>query len=483
MSKPYEVLLVEDNENHQLILEYELGKIDLDINITTLFLKEDYVNYLSNETVDLIISDYHLPGFSGIQALLIKKKITPEIPFILVSGLLGEDFAVEAMISGAADYIMKDNLLRLNPAVKRELINYRTQKVQESKLVESANQYESLVQTIDGMVWEAYTQPLELTFVSPQAKDIIGISSQSLLQEQSYWLSYVHDNDLESVKAFYDKASSSIGEYHLEFRLVSESKNITWVKDSVQTVRINEKLIMKGLMINISAQKEREYKLNQTLTEKNSLLSEVHHRVKNNMAVISGMIQLQYLNENNPVIKEKLYASVGRIKTMALIHELLYTTNSFNKLNVGEHIQDLIKLTTGTDSSSDITVSVNSNQIMLDINEAVPFFLITHEVIENTFKQLESVNINTDINVNIYHTDLHNVLLQIQFIPSEEYQESMWFTENEEKTHLGLSLVKELSKQLEATYTFKNYDNQQQFELSFIRKETSRGSSGNPLFL
>ena len=79
------------------------------------------VESLDRQTWDIVISDYAMPRFSGLDALRIVKEQRPELPFILVSGTIGEDTAVAAMRAGAQDYIMKSNLARLAPAVEREL--------------------------------------------------------------------------------------------------------------------------------------------------------------------------------------------------------------------------------------------------------------------------------------------------------------------------------------------------------------------------
>jgi len=79
------------------------------------------VEALTNKQWDVIISDYKMPGFSGIKALEIMNEFDMDIPFILVSGTIGEQLAVEAMRKGANDYLMKENLSRLVPAIEREL--------------------------------------------------------------------------------------------------------------------------------------------------------------------------------------------------------------------------------------------------------------------------------------------------------------------------------------------------------------------------
>jgi PAS domain S-box-containing protein len=121
MSKQLRVLLVEDSENDAVLVTRELKKGGYVPVVERVETPESMRKVLNEKTWDLVISDYVLPRFSGLDALKLLKKSGIDLPFVVVSGKIGEDTAVEAMRAGAHDYIMKDNLTRLNPAIKREL--------------------------------------------------------------------------------------------------------------------------------------------------------------------------------------------------------------------------------------------------------------------------------------------------------------------------------------------------------------------------
>ena len=121
MGIPLKVLIIEDSEDDTLFLLRELEKGGYDPVYQRVETAEAMRAALKEKTWDIVLSDYHLPRFSGLQALLLFKKTGIDIPFILVSGMIGEELAVEAMKAGAHDYIMKGNLARLIPAIEREL--------------------------------------------------------------------------------------------------------------------------------------------------------------------------------------------------------------------------------------------------------------------------------------------------------------------------------------------------------------------------
>lgn len=121
MKQPLHALIVEDSENDYRLLVRELSRSDYDVTHTRVETATDLSLALVHETWDIIFCDYTLPHFGVGNALTIAKDTGLDLPFIYVSGTLGADTAVEAMKAGAHDYVMKDSLTRLLPAVAREL--------------------------------------------------------------------------------------------------------------------------------------------------------------------------------------------------------------------------------------------------------------------------------------------------------------------------------------------------------------------------
>ncbi len=121
MSASLRLLLVEDSEEDALLLIREITRGGFDVHNERVETPEVMADALINENWDLIISDYVLPRFSGLAALKLFQQKGIDLPFIIVSGKIGEDIAVRAMKAGAHDYILKNNLSRLVPAINREL--------------------------------------------------------------------------------------------------------------------------------------------------------------------------------------------------------------------------------------------------------------------------------------------------------------------------------------------------------------------------
>jgi CheY-like chemotaxis protein len=113
------ILHLEDNETDAQLIQLELKKSKVKFEYFFADNEKDYLSYLENQKIDIILSDYHLPDYSGIDALLVVKNYYPFIPFVFVSGTMGEDAAVESLLNGATDYVLKNRLERLGSAVQR----------------------------------------------------------------------------------------------------------------------------------------------------------------------------------------------------------------------------------------------------------------------------------------------------------------------------------------------------------------------------
>jgi len=140
MSSKIRVLIVEDSEDDCMLLVRMLRKGGYEPEYLRVYNQEAMSEALKSGKWDIVISDYSMPEFDGLKALKVLQKHEIDIPFIIVSGMIGENIAVAAMKAGANDYLLKDNLKRLLPAIERELkeaANRRKQRESEKALTTS----------------------------------------------------------------------------------------------------------------------------------------------------------------------------------------------------------------------------------------------------------------------------------------------------------------------------------------------------------
>ena len=154
-------------------------------------------------------------------------------------------------------------------------------------------------------------------------------------------------------------------------------------------VMLNDQPIaMFGIYMDITDRIQAEERLRQSLEEKKILLSEIHHRVKNNLAVITGLLELQYHNLESEEAKNALRDSQMRVNSMGLIHEKLYQNESLSDIDFGQYISELVGVIVRSHNKTedDIKITLDSVPIKLPIKKAVPCGLIINEIVTNSLK-------------------------------------------------------------------------------------------------
>ena len=125
MEMTYKILFVEDAMGDAELIWHEIERNGISFTKLIVYTKEDFLAGLAEFKPDIIISDYILPQFDGMKALMIRNELAHAIPFILVTGAMNEEVAVECMKAGADDYIIKENLSRLGPAILNSIKKIR----------------------------------------------------------------------------------------------------------------------------------------------------------------------------------------------------------------------------------------------------------------------------------------------------------------------------------------------------------------------
>lgn len=175
------ILLVDDSADDRELILMNLRRGGYKPDTEWVDTRDGFEDALDGESWDLIICDYSMPGFDGLTALNILNERDCDIPFILVSGAIGEELAVKAMKAGATDYLMKDNLQRLVPAIERELKEAEIRQ----KHREAQQERDRLLTVIQSSLNEIYLfdcQTLRYSYLNQSALDNLGYRSQEILE-------------------------------------------------------------------------------------------------------------------------------------------------------------------------------------------------------------------------------------------------------------------------------------------------------------
>lgn len=222
--KPTKLLILEHDENDLELLLYELKKGALDCIPKIVENREQFSKELIDFCPDIILSDYSLPGFDGVAAFRIKQEICPDVPFIIVSGTIGEENAVELIKNGVTDYAIKDKLFTVIPKIKRALneANERLEKAVAEQDLRSSQRQLAEAQRISKIgSWELGEKG-ELIACSDEMYRLLDISNDTPLSYELF-LDFVHADDKSIVLQAQEKASGTGSTDPVIFRIISKA--------------------------------------------------------------------------------------------------------------------------------------------------------------------------------------------------------------------------------------------------------------------
>lgn len=204
MKQKLHILLLEDDVADAELVKYALSQSGLAHLLERVDGREDYLNCLEKKKPDLILSDYRLPGFDGLEALDLARTLAPDTPFIFVTGTLGEERAIETLKRGASDYVLKNSLTQLVPAVHRVLREAESQAERrraEERLRESHEQLRAL------SIYLQYVREEERTRIAREVHDELGQALTGLKLD----LAWVSGRLPRSQRPLLDKLDSMSG--------------------------------------------------------------------------------------------------------------------------------------------------------------------------------------------------------------------------------------------------------------------------------
>jgi len=275
MSRPIRVLILEDTPSDLELVLRELRAAGFDPEWERVETEEGFLESLQQD-FDIIICDYSMPQFNGMRALDLLKRRGLEIPFILVSGTIGEDSAVEAMRLGATDYLLKDRMARLGPAVNRALEQNRMRKERvfaEEALRENEERFRLLAENIREVFWLTDPAKNVILYVSPAYETIWGRTQASVYASALGWLDSIHPEDAEAIR-YAITTKQAQGTYDEEYRIVRPDGSIRWIRDRAFPVRNGAGEIYRvvGVARDITQRKQSENAIRESEERMRSIL-------------------------------------------------------------------------------------------------------------------------------------------------------------------------------------------------------------------
>lgn len=251
----------------------------------------------------------------------------------------------------------------------------------------------------------------------------------------------------KQVRENFEKAARGIPD-HFEVNCESRDNHTLTIELTYIPIYVNGKCTgVFGVAEDITARKIQEKRIRDTLNEKEILLSEIHHRVKNNLALINGLLDLQVIHADKPELSDILADAQRRVHSMAKVHEMLYRETSFSQINLKSYIDNLTDHIASTffHSRQGIQFDIDADELQLSINKAIPLGLILNELITNAYKHSFTDNQKGTIYIRLKKEDGKyslSVLSDGNPLP-EDFDPDNYQT-------MGITLIRTLSIQINA---------------------------------
>jgi PAS domain S-box-containing protein len=343
MNKPINILIVEDVAADAELIQRELSRANILFTSRRVDTKEAFVRALHDFQPAVVLSDYNLPQFSGPDALRLLKETGSSVPFILVTGSLTEEVAVECMKDGAHDYILKTSLTRLPSAVQGALEKMKTikEKVRaEAALRKTQEQYRLIAENTSDLICLIDMQG-KFTYVSPSHRDVLGYSTDSLVGGSC--LDITHPDDRTNAEAGLLRSAAQPRSESHEIRMKHKNGEwkvfetvVNWIydadgnpqqaiwisRDITERKRAERRLLESQEKLR---QSEEQLRMSQKLEAVGQLAGGIAHDFNNLLTVIRGyselvLNRLNETDENRPKIEE-INRAAERAST--LTHQLL----------------------------------------------------------------------------------------------------------------------------------------------------------------
>lgn len=356
MDKPLNILIVEDLETDAALAEREIKGVLPNAVFKRVETQDDFIDALEAFQPDLIVSDYQMPAFDGITALKITLEKTPLTPFIMHTGSMNEDTAVECMKAGATDYVIKEHIKRLGPAVNNALrikkLNIESLKAQQT-LIESENRFRRLAENAEDLIYRYELYPEQkFSYVSPSAIIITGYTPEELYSDPERGFILVHPEDIEILNELEQKVSS--GPILIALRWVRKDGSVVWMEQkNVPVFDDSGRLIaIEGIARDITQSKLAEEELRKAKEKaeksdhlKSAFLANMSHEIRTPMNGILGFAEL---------LKQPDLSGDQQEKFITIIEK-----SSKRMLNIINDLMEISKIESGHVEINDEATNVN----------------------------------------------------------------------------------------------------------------------------
>lgn len=302
----------------------------------------------------------------------------------------------ESKLFGTIVIMLKENIYELkNKQLIEAFVNQASiailRKLAEEAIKEDNQNLMEVVSNITIAIWKTDINEngiFENTFISPVADELLELSAGTIQNDWEKFLKYIKPRYLELVNnALRESARSSGSEIECKYEVLKDNGQTAWFQSNVRCIENIRGMHFFGYTIDITDRIKEEEVIKHQLSEKEIILQEVHHRMKNNFTCIGDLLSLQAQSIDNPKVQSALNNAVGRVNSMRILYERLLTSEKYQVISIKEYLNNLIDDLVNTLSDNlNLTIEKKLDDVHLDTKQLFPIGLIVNELITNIMK-------------------------------------------------------------------------------------------------
>jgi len=431
------ILAIDDQQDNLLVLNSIIQDLLPETTVITSQSGIDGIEKAKSDAPDVILLDIIMPGMDGFEVcrLLKEKNCTKHIPIIMITAIRTDsDSRIKGLELGADAFLSKpidetelvaqikvmlrikksEDILRSQKKELQEIVHEKTSELKTHKI-----SLELILGGTDEGIWDWDLQSGTINY-NDNWKNILGYESSDTNFNMDWWLNSTEDQtEANFNKALTDYLERESKYFDLEYRIKDNFGKWKWICARGIGVAFDNQgklLQIQGTLRDITDRKQAEEKIHSSLKEKETLLQEIHHRVKNNMQVVSSLLSLQAAESGNNEVQEALNESKNRVLIMASIHESLYMSDNISEIELKPFFNKIAKtlLYSYAVEPNRIKLTIVTENINVDIQVATPLGLIINELVSNALKYAFPNNMNGEISIDLRRKNNTLVELTIQ---------------------------------------------------------------------
>ena len=376
MKSSLRILHLEDDPNHAELVQSMLEAEGIACDVVRVENRADFLAAVEQGGFDIIFADYSLPEFDGMSALTIAQEKSPELPFIFISGMLGEELAIESLKNGATDYVIKQRPSRLVPAVRRA-IQETEERIERRRAVkalrESEEKFRSLAEQSPNMIF--INQEGRIVYANKTFEEMMGYSREELCSPDFSFLTLIAPESLDLAKAHFTSQMKGEERGPYEYSLIAQDGKKIEVMHTTKLIDYEGKKAILGIITDVTKRKILEDQLRQAqkLESLGTLAGGIAHDFNNVLGIILGYTALLEMRgsestdlsdcvEGITKSVERGSSVVKQLLTFARKNDVL-----FGSVNVNTTIEELAKMLEATFPKT-ITFSLQLDKSIPAIN-------------------------------------------------------------------------------------------------------------------